>query len=74
MVAAELAPVTMFTSSEDDWNTYTSLKWLLIEDWLAENPGHPDAPRFRVRPSSSDVAEHAFGWAIVAGRRTDDFG
>lgn len=73
MVAAELAPITILTASEDDWNTYTSLKWLSIEDWLAENPDHPDAPRHRARPSLSDLAEHAFGWAIVAGRRTGDF-
>jgi cyclopropane fatty-acyl-phospholipid synthase-like methyltransferase len=74
IAAAGLAPVTMLTASEDDWNTYSSLKWLSVEDWLEENPDHADAPRFRKRQYTSDLMEHASGWAIIAARRPRDLG
>ena len=52
--------------------TYSSLMWLSVEDWLAENPGHPDANGMRRRSYSSDLLQHRLGWALIAGRRTSD--
>lgn len=70
MAAAGLAPISVFTASADEWERYHSLIWLSVEDWLAENPDHPDAARFQGRESrAEDLAEHRDGWAIVAGRR-----
>ena len=72
--AAGLALVTLIASSEDDWDTYESLHWRAVEDWLAENPGDPDAPTIRARNEASRDAylrhERAlFGWAIFAARK-----
>lgn len=69
MATSGLAPVTVLESSVDDWHNYTSLMWLSIEDWIDENPAHPDAERFRRdRHRGGDLDEHGQGWAIVAGR------
>ncbi|MEX1007736.1 MAG: methyltransferase domain-containing protein [Acidimicrobiia bacterium] len=73
-VITGLAPVTVITASEDDWNTYITLRWRSVEDWLEENPDHPDAPRFRNRSRASDLQEQRHGWAIIAGRRAVDLG
>lgn len=71
LAAIGLAPVSVFTASDDDWETYHSLMWLSIEDWLAEHADHPDAERFADRSRrGEDLYEHSDGWAIVAGRRT----
>lgn len=73
MAANHLAPITVLDSSPDDWHNYTSLMWLSIEDWIADNPTHPEAERFRRdRKRGADLDEHRQGWAIVAGRRTGE--
>jgi SAM-dependent methyltransferase len=72
MVRSRLAPITVIPSSEEEWMTYSSLMWLSVEDWLEENPDSPDAARLRQRSYASDLVQHRFGWALIAGRRTPD--
>ena len=72
LLRSRLAPLTVLPSSEEDWMTYSSLMWLSVEDWLQENPDHPDASRMRQRSYSSDLLQHRLGWALVVGRRTPD--
>jgi hypothetical protein len=72
MVRSGLARVSVLPSSEEDWMTYSSLIWLSIEDWLDENPAHPDAASKRGRSYSSDLLQQRLGWALIAGRRTRD--
>jgi precorrin-6B methylase 2 len=72
LVAARgLRPTVVVTASEDDWDTYHSLHLLALEDWLDENPGHPDAAEvaaFRGDCVAHYLAEREVGWAIVAAR------
>jgi precorrin-6B methylase 2 len=66
-----LRPVTVIVASDDDWDTYHSLHLLALEDWLDENPGHPDAAQvaaFRPENVAGYLAERPLGWAIVAAR------
>jgi SAM-dependent methyltransferase len=75
MAESGLAPITVLESSPNDWHNYTSLMWLSIEDWIEENPTHPEVERFRQdRRRGADLAEHRHGWAIVAGRQTGESG
>ena len=72
--SAGLALVSLIASSEDDWDTYESLHWRALEEWLAEHPGDPDAPKIRARHEASRDAylrhERAlFGWAIFVARK-----
>ena len=72
--AAGLALVSLIASSEDDWDSYESLHWRALEEWLAVNPDDPDAPAIRERHLRARDAylrfERAlFGWAIFVGRR-----
>ena len=41
---AGLTLTGLIAASEDDWDRYESLHWRAMEEWLAEHPGHPDAP------------------------------
>ena len=71
--AAGLALVTLIASSEDDWDTYESLHWRALEEWLAEHPRDPDSVAIRERLEAQREAylrhERAlFGWAIFVGR------
>ena len=71
--AAGLALVTLIASSEDDWDTYESLHWRALEEWLAEHPRDPDSVAIRERHEAQREAylrhERAlFGWAIFVGR------
>ena len=43
--AAGLALVSLIASSQDDWDTYESLHWRALEEWLAENPDDRDGPK-----------------------------
>jgi SAM-dependent methyltransferase len=69
---AGLALVSLIASSEDDWDTYESLHWRALEEWLTAHPDDPDAPTIRDR---HDEARDAYvrwqralmGWAIVVG-------
>jgi len=70
---AGLALVSLIASSEDDWDTYESLRWRAVEEWLAQHPDDPDAREIRLRHEASRDAylryERAlFGWAIFVGR------
>ena len=72
MVRSRLAPVSVLPSSDEDWMTYSSLMWLSVEDWLAENFDHSDAPREPERSYTADLRQHQLGWALIAGRRSRD--
>lgn len=72
--AAGLELVTIIASSEDDWDTYESLHWRAVADWLAENPSHPEAEDFRRRNAEQRAhylgrQRELLGWAIFAGRK-----
>jgi hypothetical protein len=44
--SAGVEVVSLIASSQDDWDRYESLQWLALDEWLAENPGHPQAEEF----------------------------
>jgi SAM-dependent methyltransferase len=72
--AAGLDLVTLIASSEDDWDTYESLHWRALEEWLAANPDDPDAATIRERHERHRDAylqrERALlGWAVFAARK-----
>ena len=71
---AGLSLVSTIASSEDDWDRYESLHWRALEEWLAANPGDPDAPEIRDRHERArDTYLHherdLLGWAILVGRK-----
>lgn len=72
--AAGLSLVTLVAASEDDWDTYNSLHWRALEEWIEANPADPDAPTIRDR-HEHDRDEYLrfqralLGWAIFAGRK-----
>ena len=64
--------MTLIASSEDDWDTYESLHWRALEEWLAANPDDPDAPTIRERfeDGRDRYLRHEralLGWAIFVG-------
>ncbi|HJQ73725.1 MAG TPA: class I SAM-dependent methyltransferase [Gaiellaceae bacterium] len=72
--AAGLALVTLIASSHDDWDTYESLHWRALEEWLAANPGDPDASTTRERLERNrdaylDHERALFGWAMFVARK-----
>jgi hypothetical protein len=71
---AGLAPTGMIAASEDDWDNYESLHWRATEEWLAEDPDHPDADDIRTRHNRYRSDYFRFkrallGWAIFVGRK-----
>jgi SAM-dependent methyltransferase len=69
---AGLSLVTLIASSEDDWDTYESLHWRALEEWLAAHPDEPDAPTIRERfeDARDTYLRHEralLGWAIFVG-------
>jgi SAM-dependent methyltransferase len=71
---ASLSVETLIASSEDDWDHYESLHWHALEEWLAENPGDPDAPEIRrryeqYRDEYLNRDRELLGWAIFAARK-----
>jgi Methyltransferase domain len=65
--------VSLIASSEDDWDRYESLHWQTLDDWLAENPDHPQADEFRARGAAHRGRylrweRAAMGWAIFVCR------
>jgi SAM-dependent methyltransferase len=65
--------VSLIASSEDDWDRYESLHWQALDDWLAQNPEHPQADEFRARGAAHRERylrwERALmGWAIFVCR------
>jgi SAM-dependent methyltransferase len=68
------ATTGIIASSEDDWDRHQSLRWRAIEEWLVEEPNHPDATEIRAqheerRARYFRVDRAALGWAIFAGLR-----
>jgi Methyltransferase domain len=67
-----LPVVSVIASSEDDWDRYETLHWHAVEQWLAANPGDPDAEEIRSRHEQykrnylRHQREH-LGWAIFVG-------
>lgn len=71
---ADLAPVGLISSSDDDWDRYESLRWLTLDSWLRENPDDPDADEFRERGRHHRERylrwqRGLLAWAIFVGRR-----
>ena len=58
----------LIASSEDDWDRYESLHWRALEEWLAENPGDPDATEIRERHERARDAYLRRERACSAGR------
>jgi SAM-dependent methyltransferase len=72
--ASGLATTGIITASDDDWDHYRSLQWRAVEEWLAEEPGHPDADEVRAQHSRRRSDHFQFdrallGWAIFVGRK-----
>jgi hypothetical protein len=72
--AAGLAPEALIDASDDDWDRYETLHWSALEDWLAENPDDPDAPRIRElhernRDEYLSWGRKLLGWAIFVARK-----
>jgi precorrin-6B methylase 2 len=72
--AAGLAPEALIDASADDWDRYETLHWSALEDWLAENPDDPDAPRIRElhernRDEYLSSGRELLGWAIFFSRK-----
>jgi SAM-dependent methyltransferase len=72
--AAGLALVTLIASSEDDWDTYESLHWRALEEWLAANPLDPEVGTVRERHERARngylVQERSLlGWAMFVARK-----
>jgi SAM-dependent methyltransferase len=69
---AGLAATGLIAASPDDWDRYESFHWRAVEEWLAANPEHPEAPDLR-REHEKHKRRHLtvrrdfLGWAIVAG-------
>jgi len=67
-----LPVVSVIASSDDDWDRYETLHWQAVEQWLAANPGDPDAAEIRSRHVQykrnflRHQREH-LGWAIFVG-------
>jgi precorrin-6B methylase 2 len=65
--------VSLFASSQDDWDRFESLKWLTLDQWLAAHPDHPQAEEFRAqgryhRDRHFRWRRDLMGWAIFVGR------
>jgi SAM-dependent methyltransferase len=69
-----LATTGIIAASDDDWDHYESLHWRAVEEWLAEEPDHPDAAEIRARHRRHRGDHFGFrrallGWAIFVGRK-----
>jgi SAM-dependent methyltransferase len=69
---ARLTPLGVVASSEDDWDTYESLHWRTVEEWLADNPDDPDAAELRREHDAHrrhylEFQREHLGWAVVVG-------
>jgi SAM-dependent methyltransferase len=73
--ASGLALTGVIAASDDDWDRYESLHWRAAEEWLAEEPDHPDADEIRARHRRR-LADYIrferklIGWAIFVGRKS----
>ena len=65
--------VSLIASSQDEWDRYESLHWATLDEWLAANPGDPQAEEFRERgrrhrDQHLRWRRELMGWAIFVGR------
>jgi hypothetical protein len=65
--------VSLIASSQDDWDRYEALHWQTLDEWLAANPGHPQAEEFRARDAAESARylgweRDAMNWAIFVCR------
>lgn len=65
--------VTLIDSTKDDWDSYESLHWHALEEWLHENPEDREAEQFRrmgrdYRDTYVRWLRDLMGWAIFVGR------
>ena len=65
--------VSLVASSQEDWDRYETLKWQTLDEWLAANPGHPQADEFRERGAAERARylgweRDAMNWAIFVCR------
>jgi len=71
--AAGLSVVSLIDSSTDDWDAYENLHRQAADEWLRQNPGHPEWESFCAR-SQNDRRSYlttlraALGWAIFVCR------
>jgi SAM-dependent methyltransferase len=70
--SGDLHLVTVIASSEDDWDRYETLHWRAVEEWLAANPGDPDAAEVRAmherwKRTYLRYGRDHLGWAIFVG-------
>lgn len=68
------ATTGIIAASDDDWDRYQSLHWRAVEEWLTDEPEHPDAAEIRAqheerRARYFGVDRAALGWAIFTGVR-----
>jgi SAM-dependent methyltransferase len=71
--SAGVRVVSLVASSEDDWDRYESLHWQTLDDWLAQNPDHPQVEEFRARGAAQRERylrweRSVLGWAIFVCR------
>jgi SAM-dependent methyltransferase len=72
--SAGLSLETLIDSSQDDWDRYETLHWRALEEWLAQQPDHPQAAEFRARHEQGREAylryqRELLGWAVFVGRK-----
>ena len=72
--AAGLVLEGLIASSDQDWDHYESQHWRALEEWLAENPRHPDAADIRERHEQArddylSFQRELLGWAIFIARK-----
>jgi len=71
---AGFAVTGLIAASGDDWDRYESLHWRAIEEWLTDNPDHPEregvrAQHERFRTDYFRYRRALLGWAIFVGRK-----
>jgi cyclopropane fatty-acyl-phospholipid synthase-like methyltransferase len=66
-----LGVVSLIRSSDDDFDTYSSIKATSLLDWLEANPDHADVEEVRGwrRDAVAELTAKHFGWAVIAGRK-----
>jgi SAM-dependent methyltransferase len=73
--AARLVATGLVCALRDDWDAYESQHWRAAEEWLIENPDHPEADELRREHERHkwnylEFQRDRLGWAILVGRKT----
>jgi len=71
--SAGMELVEMVLADQNSWDRYTAGQWWTINEWLHNNPNHPDAPAIQVSMSASkrDYLEYGrryLGWGVFVLR------